>query len=324
MTATTIEQLATFGPERCDTHTAEQARAMCRRLALGHYENFSVLSAVVPTDLRDDFAALYAFCRWADDLGDETGDRERSLDLLAWWRRELHQCFDGRPRHPVFTALRPVIERHRLPQEPFEDLISAFEQDQTINRYATWAQLLAYCRMSANPVGRLVLMLCDEPRDQRLFELSDAACTALQLTNHWQDVKRDALERDRIYIPSELSDARGINVFESRLLASAKQGFGVDRAFLGDFRSVLRACVARTWSLFDQGGELLEHVHNRTRPIVWLLTAGGQHVLRQIDLWNHETVLHRPKLGKPTKAMLIARAWWMAHRGRRGASEARS
>src|SRR6185503_3339015 len=113
MTATTIEQLAIFGPERCDTHTAEQARAMCRRLAHGHYENFSVLSAVVPAELRDDFAALYAFCRWADDLGDEIGadaaSRGRALNLLAWWRRELHASMAGRPRHPVFLALQPVI-----------------------------------------------------------------------------------------------------------------------------------------------------------------------------------------------------------------------
>ena len=316
MTATTIEQLAIFGPERCDTHTAEQARAICRRLAHGHYENFSVLSAVVPADLRDDFAALYAFCRWADDLGDETGDPARSLELLAWWRRELQLCFDGRPRHPVFTALRAAIERHNLPAQPFDDLIRAFEQDQTVDRYATWEQLLGYCRLSANPVGRLVLMICGEQRTADSFALSDATCTALQLTNHWQDVKRDLLERNRIYVPRDViaSHVADAAEFECRLVASAKQGHGVDRDILRQFRVILKTCVERTWPLFETGGQLLQHVDDRTAPIIWLLAAGGQRVLRQIEMWNFETALHRPKLSKPRKAALIAKAWWMAKR----------
>ncbi len=224
MSVTTIQQLEMFGPDRCDTLTMEQARAMCRRLALGRYENFSVLSAVVPADLRDDFAAVYAFCRWADDLGDEIGDPQRSLNLLAWWRRELQQCFDGQPRHPVFMALRPVIERHELPMQPFDDLIRAFEQDQTVDRYETWEQLIAYCQLSANPVGRLVLMICGEQRDEDSFANSDATCTALQLTNHWQDVRRDVLERERLYIPREMIAESLRDGFEQRLMASAKQG----------------------------------------------------------------------------------------------------
>src|SRR5262249_40556404 len=153
--------------------------------------NFSVLSALVPAGLRDDFATVYSFCRWADDLGDETGDTSRSLALLAWWRRELQQAFAGTPRHPVFLALKPVIDRHSLPIEPFDHLIAAFEQDQTVNRYQTWEQLIGYCRLSADPVGRLVLMVCGEERSRENFALSDAICTALQLTNHWQDVRRD-------------------------------------------------------------------------------------------------------------------------------------
>lgn len=321
MTATTIGQLAIFGPERCDAMTAEQARAMCRRLTTGRYENFSVLSAVVPADLRDDFAALYAFCRWADDLGDETGAdadaRQRSLDLLGWWRRELQECFDGRPRHPVFVALRPVIERHGLPIEPFDDLIRAFEQDQTVNRYATWNDLLDYCRRSANPVGRLVLMICGEQRDERHFALSDATCTALQLTNHWQDVRRDLLERDRIYIPREIMATVPAPDMEARLMASARQGYGVDQEILGQFRTVLRACINRTWPLFDQGAILLQELHARTRPIVWLLAAGGQHVLRTVEMWNYETLLSRPKLGKMTRVLLVAKAWRLARRARR-------
>lgn len=314
MTAATLQQLDLYGPERCETLTVEQARAMCRRLALGRYENFSVLSAVVPADLRDDFAAVYAFCRWADDLGDEVGDRTRSLELLSWWRRELQQCFDGQPRHPVFMALRPVIDRHDLPLQPFDDLIRAFEQDQKVDRYVTWEELIDYCRLSANPVGRLVLMICGEPREETIFVNADATCTALQLTNHWQDVRRDVLERGRIYIPREIMEEKASDTvaFESRLIASATQGWGIDQQFLGEFRAILRACIERTWPLFEQGSHLLDQIAARTQPIAWLLSAGGQHVLRQIEMWNYETALHRPKLGKVTRVMLVAKAWWMS------------
>src|SRR5262245_57084237 len=119
MLANPLEMLGAFGPQHCEQLTVEQARAWCRRLAGRHYENFIVLSELGPANLRDDFAAVYAFCRWADDLGDESGSRERSLELLAWWRRELQQCFADEPRHPVFMALRPTIDRHDLPIDPF-------------------------------------------------------------------------------------------------------------------------------------------------------------------------------------------------------------
>lgn len=319
MTVNPVEQLSVFGPDRCDMLSTEQARAWCRRLALGRYENFSVLSSLVPVDLRDDFAAVYAFCRWADDLGDEVGDPQRALELLAWWRRELHQCFDGSPRHPVFIALHPTIQRHDLPMQPFDDLIAAFEQDQSMTRYDTWDQVIGYCRKSADPVGRLVLMVCGEPRTRELFELSDCICTALQLTNHWQDIKRDMLERDRIYIPRELNP---IDNFEQRLIASAKQGYAVDQTFLGESREVVRACVMRTWPLFEQGLALPPLLRSQTRPIVQLLAAGGHHVLRMIELWDYETVLHRPKLSKWAKLMLVGRHMIAARLSRLGAGAA--
>lgn len=344
-----VDQLDAFGPERCELLSVEQARSWCRRLALGRYENFSVLSALVPRDLRDDFAAVYAFCRWADDLGDEVGDPVRSLELLAWWRRELEQCFAGEPRHPVFIALHPTITKHDLPMQPFDALIRAFEQDQTKRRYETWEEVIDYCTRSADPVGRLVLMLCGEPRTEEVFTLSDKICTALQLTNHWQDVKRDILERDRIYIPRELydppqppeppkppeqtdlddasrgteseaNDAPGPNTskpprlprienFEERLIDSAKQGWAVDREFLPATRLVIRECVERTWRLYEEGAELLQHISPHTRPLIWLFAAGGQHVLRSIEMWNYETALHRPTLPKPRRLLLVAQAW---------------
>jgi squalene synthase HpnC len=327
LTAHTVQQLDVFGPDRCDTMTTEQARQWCMRLATGRYENFSVLSAVVPKHLRNDFAAVYAFCRWADDLGDEIGNRERSLELLQWWRRELQQCFASQPRHPVFLALWPTIQRHSLPIHLFNDLIRAFEQDQTTTRYETWDQLIDYCRLSASPVGRLVLMMCGEsglpqtrgrgPQD--LFSLSDCICTGLQLTNHWQDVRRDMLERDRLYIPRQLIDAPD---FEPRLIASARQGHGVDREFLEQSRGIVRRCCEKTWPLFERGSELVNLVQPQTRPIVWLLAAGGQHVLRLIHMWNYETALHRPKLSKVRRVMLVAQAWLMARRNERAADKA--
>jgi squalene synthase HpnC len=316
MTVSPVQLLDVYGPERCDTLSVEQARRWCRRLARRRYENFSVLSGLVPGPLRDDYAALYAFCRWADDLGDEVGDRDRSRELLAWWRRELEQCFAGEPRHPVFIALAPTIERHRLPIKPFDDLIQAFEQDQTVTRFDTWDQVIDYCRCSADPVGRLVLMIGGEPRRDDLFECSDAICTALQLTNHWQDVRRDILERDRIYIPREMI---AIDRFEERLVTTARQGFAPDREFFGESRLMVKACVDRTWPLYEKGEGLLAKLSPRTRPFVWLFLAGGTRVLRAIEAWNCETVLYRPRLSKATKMALVARAW-LASRLRRGAS----
>ncbi len=314
MTVYPVQQLEVYGPDHCETLSVEQARRMCRRLAWGRYENFSVLSALMPRALRDDYAALYAFCRWADDLGDEIDDRQRCLELLAWWRRELELCFDGDPRHPVFIALAPTIERHRLPIEPFDRLIQAFEQDQTVLRYDTWDQLIDYCRRSADPVGRLVLMIAGQRGDE-LLRLSDDICTALQLTNHWQDVRRDFVNRDRIYIPREMI---AIEDFEPRLRATTRQGFAPDRDFLEASRQLVRSCVERTWPLFSRGMILLDRLDPQIRPFVGLFAAGGTRVLRLIELWNYETVLHRPKLSKPARLVLVAGAWLASLRADHG------
>ena len=317
MLTPTIRQLDAFGPDHCETLSIEQARAYCRRLATGHYENFSVLSGLVPADRRDDFAAVYAFCRWADDLGDEIDDRGRSLELLAWWRRELEACFAQEPRHPVFIALAPTVRARELPIDPFDDLIRAFEQDQTTTRYASWDELIAYCRLSADPVGRLVLMVLGEARDAESLRCSDAVCTALQLTNHWQDVARDMADRDRIYLPSEL---HSIEDFESRLRRSVAQGYAIDHEFLDETRQLVRACVDRTWPLFREGEKLLERVSPRSRTVIWLFLAGGTRILRLIEMWNFETALHRPRLGRTTKALLLGRAWFrtLLAQGREG------
>ncbi len=307
--------LEEYGPTSARIATLEQARAWCRKLTTGHGENFSVLSALVPAGCVDDLSAVYAFCRVADDLGDEMGSPERATELLAWWRKSLEGCFSGEATHPVFVALRATIEAHNLPAQPFHDLITAFESDQVKNRYASWDELIGYCRLSADPVGRLVLMVLGERRDAEAFAASDAICTALQLTNHWQDVRRDYLERNRIYVPMDCWTSEH---FEERLGATCRVGYAPDRAFLGEWREAIRGQAAKTWQLFERGTDLLEMLQPAHRPLIWLFLAGGTGTLRQLEAWNYETCLARPKLSKWAKMLLVGRARWWG----RGAIEA--
>lgn len=303
--------LARFGPGRPCECTQAQARQWCMQLARGHGENFSVLSRFVPARLQDDFAAVYAFCRCADDLGDECGDRQRARELLAWWRGGVAGMARGECVHPVFVALAPVAARHGIPEQPFTDLIRAFEVDQDVTRYGTWEELLGYCRLSADPVGRIVLMLLDETRDRAALRASDAICTALQLVNHWQDVRRDLLERDRIYLPREAWQGED---FEERLTLTCHRGWAPDRSFLGEYRATLRALVDRTWPLLEEGGALLGHLREEHRPMVWLFREGGIRTLRLIEAWNLETCLARPSLSALSKVGLLLRARWSAAR----------
>src|SRR5262249_40937680 len=157
----------------------------CSCLARNHYENFTVASLLIPRRLRPHFHAVYAYCRWADDLADEAGGGAEALNLLAWWRDELQRCYSGAPHHPLMVALRETIGCFRIPPKPFLDLLVAFEQDQQVKRYATYEQLLGYCKYSANPVGHLVLYLC-ESFDSERAALADHVCTGLQLANFWQ------------------------------------------------------------------------------------------------------------------------------------------
>lgn len=219
-----INDLQRFGPQGSPALTPQEADEYTRNLTLNHYENFSVLSRLLPKRYRDHFARIYAFCRWADDLGDETGDPQVSRDLLGWWRSELDACYAGKPVHPVFIALAPTIEQCNLPRKPFDDLIDAFLQDQEVTRYETWDQLVDYCSRSANPVGRLVLRVAGHD-DPELDRLSDATCTALQLANFWQDVRRDIINRDRVYLPAEI--ARKHNVGMQFLIKSVRLDAGV-------------------------------------------------------------------------------------------------
>src|SRR5215471_2609096 len=209
------------------TYTSEEGRAYTRWLATNHYENFHVVSFLLPKRLHQDFYNVYSYCRWADDLGDEIGDTAESLRLLEWWRGELDAMYAGRTTHPVFAALLTTVEKYGIPRQPFSDLIDAFVQDQTVTRYRDWEGVFGYCRNSANPVGRLVLYLCgySDPQRQRF---SDFTCTALQLANFWQDVTVDLL-KDRIYIPLDIMDRHGYT--ETELF---------ERKFTPAFREVMR------------------------------------------------------------------------------------
>jgi squalene synthase HpnC len=315
-----VDLLDSFGPHAPGPPPrTEDALAYVRALASSHYENFSVLSRLVPARLRDDFAAVYAFCRWADDLADQTGDtdhaRARSVALLDWWRAELRACFEAalapptvgalQPRHPVFVALAPTIARHRLPLRPFEDLIDAFLQDQRVTRYDTWDQLLDYCARSANPVGRIVLHLAgfpDTPANADRYRMSDATCTALQLTNFWQDVRRDLIERDRVYLPRALT---GLSADDLRAWVDQPDNAAARVRFI----KALRPLVHRTADLFDQGAPLPALLPPDIRPVVWLFGAGGRSMLGAVEQAGCATLWVRPMLGTVRKASLVAQAW---------------
>lgn len=304
MASAVLQQLETFGPQQCEKLSYEQAAAYTRRLATGHYENFSVVSLLVPRRLREDFANVYAFCRWADDLGDETGDPHMSLELLAWWRRELDACYADDPRHPVFVALHQTVRRHDIPQKPFADLIDAFVQDQRLTRYQTWEQVLDYCTRSADPVGRLVLYLAGY-RDERRQELSDRTCTALQLINFWQDVRRDIVERDRIYVPADVLASHGLS--HEDLVAHVA---GAKPIAAAAYRGCIRDLLDRTVPLFQNGRELWPLVSPDLRLPIQLFTLGGEAVVRGIERINYDTLDRRPSVGRAAKLRLIVRVIW--------------
>ena len=291
-----LSDLTRFGPERgYPEFTEAQARRYCAYLARTHYENFSVASLLLPRKLLPHFHAIYAYCRWADDLGDETGGGQHALDLLAWWRRELLACYEGRARHPVMVALVPTICRFEIPPKPFLDLLVAFEQDQGVTRYESFDQLLGYCGNSANPVGRLVLYLC-EAHDETRGQLSDHICTGLQLANFWQDVARD-FAIGRLYLPAE--DRQRFGYTDDDLDA---------RRFTPAFAELMCFEVERARELFVRGQPLVELVPAAYRADIELFIAGGLAILRKIERSGYNVWAERPALAKWEKAGLLGSA----------------
>lgn len=272
--------------------TLEESLAYTHWLATHHYENFHVVSFLLPKRLHQDFYNVYAFCRWADDLGDEIGDTKESLRLLAWWRGELEGMYAGRASHPVFVALQGTAQRYELPKDPFAHLIQAFEQDQTITRYRNFEELFEYCRYSANPVGRLVLGLCGY-RDAERYALSDATCTALQLANFWQDVTVD-LEKDRIYLPLDLLERHGYT----------PEAF-FQRRFDSSFRAAMKEAVEVARDLFLKGLPLAGQVNRRLAIDLELFSRGGLKVLDKIEKQNYNVLAARPAVSKLERVGLL-------------------
>jgi len=297
------DDLARWGPEAlaAEPPGPRAARRYCRRLARRHYENFTVVSLFLPRRLRQSVCNLYAYCRWADDLADETGEPAKALALLDWWEEQLRACCQGRATHPVFVALGETIRQFELPVEPLADLLVAFRRDQTTTRYQTFDQLLDYCRYSANPVGRLVLHLGGS-YDPSRAELADLVCTGLQLANFCQDVARD-WECGRIYIPKEDQEHFGYD--ESRFAR---------RECSEAFRRLLAAEVDRAEGCLRRGWPLVEQVNPELRLPVALFLRGGLATLQAIRRQNYDVWTARPALSKWDKLTLLAKTWWQLRR----------
>jgi squalene synthase HpnC len=280
--------------------TVAEAESYTRRLATGHYENFHVVSFLLPRRLHQDFYNVYSFCRWSDDLGDEMGDPQESLRLLGWWRELLESLYRGEPQtHPVYVALGETIRRHDIPEQLFGDLIHAFVMDQTVTRYRNWDELFEYCRYSANPVGRLVLHLCGY-RDAERCALSDATCTALQLANHWQDVAVD-LEKNRIYLPLDLLEQHGSGAED----VTARKPTPA-------FRAAMREAVDRAEALFLEGLPLVRMVDRQLAIDLDLFSRGGMRVLAKIREQGYDTLTSRPVISTGERAGILFRALWRA------------
>ena len=265
-------ELEIWGPNSSQpTPTRAEAEAYCRTLATSHYENFPLVSWLLPKDLHQHFYNVYAYCRWADDLGDEVGDTAKSLELLTWWRGELNACYAHQARHPVFVALGDTIQQFSIPQQPFEDLISAFEQDQSIREYDTFDRLRDYCRRSADPVGRLVLYLCRQFNEQNVV-WSDSICTGLQLANFWQDVARD-FDIGRIYLPREDYERFGYRRtdFDSRT---------INQPFL----NLMKFEIERARQFLIDGLPLIEQLPGQLQIDIDLFARGGLKILQRVNL----------------------------------------
>ena len=298
-----------------------EALRFCESLARSHYENFSVASWFLPRRLRQHFYNVYAYCRISDDLGDEVGDVQQSLELLDLWEQELDLTYaslleiplremrsevarlpldtarlvPAAPRHPVFVALRETILKFHIPRQTFADLLIAFRQDQTVTRFRTFADILGYCRYSANPVGHLVLYLCGHSDPVRQ-QLADFTCTALQLANFWQDVYTD-WKKGRIYIP--LEDMERFGVSESDI---------ADRHFSPDFRELMRFEVQRAREWFYKGLPLARMVGPRLAIDLELFSRGGLEILSAIERQDFDVLSSRPVISKRRKLWLVARA----------------
>lgn len=275
----------------------EGAQSWCKNLATTHYENFHVATFFLPRILRPHFHSIYAFCRTSDDLGDEVADPATATRLLTEWRAMLHQCFTQpeQSRHPVFIALRPTIDSCNLPMQPFDDLISAFEQDQVYTHHASLKTLEHYSRYSANPVGRLVLLVSGY-RSEELMRFSDDICTGLQLANFYQDIVEDRA-RGRRYIPADAMQR--FHVSDEQLIA---------RSFDVNFREMMQFLVADARARLSRGQRITKHVSPDLAATLQLFVNGGDAILDAIAEQNYDTLRSRPIVTKAAKLRLLGGA----------------
>lgn len=270
--------------------TVEQAYARCALLAQTHYENFTVGSWLLPRDKRPHMYAIYAYCRGVDDLGDEyEGNR---MDALDAWEEDLERCYYGTPSHPFMVALQQTIRDFDIPIEPFQMLVKANRMDQTVTRHQTYDDLEHYCQHSANPVGHLVLYLFGH-RDKERQVLSDHTCTALQLTNLWQDVARD-YKMGRMYLPVE--DMERFGYTEDMLSAGE---------FNPQFRDMMAFEVERARDLFRRGLALVDTVDGRLKLDVVLFSRGGSRILDAIQKQGYDVLGRRPTISKGARTWLM-------------------
>lgn len=285
------------------TPSLAAAYAACASLAASHYENFPVASRLLPARMRPHIAAVYAFARIADDIADEGVDatEARQAGLRAWQER-LHAAAKGEVAREssarddlIFVALGHTIRTLDLPVQLFDDLLSAFAQDTTTTHYDSWDDVFEYCRRSANPVGRLVLLIGGY-RDEALHRSSDALCTALQLTNFWQDFGRD-WRAGRLYVPHEVYDHAGAS------LADLDAG-----RFTPAWAAALAECVARTRECFARGRLVCDGVQGRLKIELRFTWLGGSHILDRVDQLRTRLLLDRPALGVGDLPTLLWRA----------------
>ena len=282
--------------EQTDTEEApiplHDAYVACEAIVRSHYENFPVASRFLTPARRNSLAAIYAFARRADDVADAAAPPRERLEAINQIESALHRALDGAPSGPVFVALADSVERFRLPVEPLLDLLSAFRQDARDETFSTWDDLLAYCRGSANTIGRLVLAL-HEIEDADAMRESDAICTALQLTNFWQDLGGD-LTRGRLFLP--LEDLSRFGLAREDLARPAQRGLLT--------RLLVHECRA-TNELYERGRPIVRRVPFGLSLQLRLTIAGGRAVLRQVERSGWRVLRHRPTLGGPARARIL-------------------
>ena len=273
----------------------DEAFAICEKRVSSHYENFPV-GLFVPREKRRYIHALYAYARAADDFADEPRYEGHRTEKLDQWQARLDACYLGKADDPIFMALGETVRTLDIPKALLLDLLSAFRQDTVKSRYDTWEELLDYCRRSANPVGRLVLLVFGY-KDPALPPLSDHICTALQLANHWQDLAID-LRRGRIYATREVMEAHQVKEWDLNA-GTVSAGFV---AFMGDI-------VSRTRTLFAEGRPLCDAVGKDLRFEMRLTWLGGSSILDRIEAAGYDVFRKRPHHSVFDMARLGFRAW---------------